>query len=443
MVNILKLTNLKLSRIFAFTLFGLFFVIAVAIYPGSGGEGGQREINQFSEKIDWWNFAPAALYGKWPSIGSNWTYTLSLFQFLLFIFSTFLIYRELLDKKLRIFFIIFTYLGAFFVIQLWRDSTLFVCAFLGFAFLFRLKKGNIWFNLAISLILIIIAGLFKPVFAPILFFMLFFFLQDLVKKNSSKIALILACVVLSFSSFLIDRIASNYFNLVKSYPEQQVMIYDTAKIYCWGYSTDSVLEAKSILKPLLIHEGNYESICSSLTPLGWDSLRVQTFEVKDSPSIKVIEDIVEMNKLKKAWIKLIIHSPMEWLMVKVSDSAQVLTMANAYAIDGLYAGEARNSLFISSDLLLKFLHFPVVIFDKLRFFSAGFTILVGFFLFVRLKESLHRDKLQKPAIYFLLINLTVVIMATIAFIANNGRYVLPYILLSYLYLFFKLNLKNS
>ena len=130
-------------------------------------------------------------------------------------------------------------------------------------------------------------------------------------------------------------------------------------------------------------------------------------------------------------------------MVKVSDSAQVLTMANAYAIDGLYAGEARNSLLISSDLLLKFLHFPVVIFDKLRFFSAGFTILVGFFLFVRLKESLHRDKLQKPAIYFLLINLTVVIMATIAFIANNGRYVLPYILLSYLYLFFKLNLKNS
>ena len=415
----------------------------MAIFPGSGGEGGQREINEFSEKIDWWNFAPAALYGKWPSFGSNWTYTLSLFQFLLFIFSTFLIYKELLEKKLRIIFLIFSYLGAFFVIQLWRDSTLFVCAFLGFALLFRLKKGNIWLNLASSFILIIIAGLFKPIFAPILFFILFFFLQDLVKKNTSKIVLIFTCVVLSFSSFLIDRIASNHVNLVKSYPEQQVMIYDTAKIYCWGYSKDSVLEAKSILTPLLIHEGNYESICSSLTPLGWDSLRVQTFEVKDSPSIKVIDDRVEMNKLKKAWIKLIIHSPTEWLMVKVSDLAQVLTMANAYVIDGLYAGEARNFLFISSDMLLRFLHFPVLICDKLRFFSAGFSILVGVFLLIRLKDSFYRDKLQKPAIYFLLINFAVVVMGTLAFIANNGRYILPYILLSYLYLFFKLNLKNS
>lgn len=427
-----------------FVLLFFIFLTIFSLYPGTGGEGGQREL-AFSKKIDWWNFAPALLYGKWPSIGSNWAFSLTLVQVSIFIVATIIIYCTISTRKTRILFLLMSYPGFFFSIQLWRDSALFVLSFFAIAIIFWVEtrvKFNFLTHRVFPLIFIFGASLFKPIFAPILFLTFFLFTRKFSLKQIRFFWHLSLCLFLSLFPFVVDRSLSNHFKLIKSYPEQQVMIYDSAKIYCWGYSKKSVQESKNILKPFLKNQGNFEAVCASLSPLGWDSLRVQNSEVASSPSLKVSNSKLDLNELKKGWVNLIVSSPLEWIMVKTLDISQVLVMANAFYIDGLYQSPHESLLDSTSNLFLRFLHFPILILDKLRFFSLGFAILFGVLALIRTNSFVTQPELKKAMYEFLFLNFSTLTIAAIAYIANNGRYVLPFVLLSYLFLIFKINLSE-
>lgn len=415
-------------------------LIAAGIFPGSGGEGAQRDLVKLSQKQDWWNFATAFLYGMWPDSKFPWTYTLTLFQLSLYLLGIWLISKSFKPGTNRKVFLLVSLLGGMFVVQLWRDATVLALQTLSIALLLRvrgMRSRKDFIYLFIGVLLNLMGSMFKPVFAPISALIFFFLFTRTRQKLKSQLLIVAIAILLAFLPFLTDKQLSQRFNLVKSYPEQQVLIYDLAKLYCWGFSPTVIEESKKALTPLLNDPSNYEAICASLSPTGWDALRVQIPEVKSSPVLTPLGVLQgdDVNALFNSWLRILIHHPLDWIMTKSADASQVLLMANAFHAPNLYSDNSGGILTGTGNVLLKILYAPILALDKIRVFSLGFTLLLGLFLIYRNRARTDFSSgYEKVLFKFVGINLVIAVFGTLSFIANNGRYVLPYILLSYLYL---------
>jgi hypothetical protein len=224
--------------------------------------------------------------------------------------------------------------------------------------------------------------------------------------------------------------------LNKAYAEQQLFIYDITKMYCWGHDSKSIEFAKSSIKPFLRAGADHESLCASLEPMGWDDLRRSLPEVSKSPAIAWYagDDPTIVNKLISDWVKLIRLNPFEWLQIKTIDASQVLVMANAFYIAPVVQNDKSNLILAIGNSALKLIYIPINILDKLRVFSLGFALFIGlFFLFINGRANIFDKKLDIIIYKFIAINLLTWFMLTILFIANPGRYTLPFVLLSYIY----------
>lgn len=423
--------------------------VSVGVYPGTGGEGSQREIAGLEDKIDWWNFSTAFLYGYWPTTFNNWQFTLTILQLSCYTLGIYLFYKLLSSHRYKVFFLIPAVIGGYFVMQLWRDASLLSFSVLALSLvadLGRKSRANQTFRIGASLTLLVISSLFKPVFAPLLFLVLFLMIHTKFKTRLLKLIAFFCILLSSLLPVLLDRQLSLMAGLNKSYPEQQVFIYDLSKMYCWGFSPSVIEKSKEALEPLMTSADSSEAICASLSPTGWDSLRVSSQEVKASPALRTLRgnEVSELTTLRSNWIELIIQSPMEWLLVKVSDIAQVLSMANAFHMPGIFQNPSDNFLVLFGDLLLKVLLIPIQILDKFRLLSMGAALLIGFALLYWNKQRSGLSQYRQSIILnFILINTLTVILATLAFIANNGRYVMPYLLVSYLYLIWGIGSKKD
>lgn len=422
----------------------LLILIIVGLFPGTGGEGSQRDIPTLNGKSDWWNFATAALYGLWPSGFIPWTFSLTVVQLTIYAVGIWLIGRELqIDGNNRVLNLV-AIIGGVFVFQLWRDATLLAIESLSLGLLVGVKS-NINFRQVIRFFFAILASifgcLFKPIFAPLVIFIFLLVLSSRIKSRKLLVVSSILALFLAILPYGLDKVLSSNFQLIKSYPEQQVFIYDLSKMYCWGYSPEVTSSAKTVLSSILANKNNYESICSSLSPTGWDSLHVQIPEVKSSPSLSTIGtgDEEGLSKLKSGWVRTILAHPMDWLMTKSSDAAQVLFMANAFHMPGLYE-DAENLVILVGDSLVRLILIPIQILDRARVFSLAFTFLIGIFMLYRNRAESNFSKAKEAALFkFLVVNFLTATLATLVFIANNGRYVLPYVLLSYFVLIISLD----
>jgi hypothetical protein len=341
-------------------------------------------------------------------------------------------------------FAVLAIVGGVFVFQLWRDATLLAIETLSLGLLVGVKatlSSRQLVRLIFALLTSIIGCLFKPVFAPIVFLIFFFILMSKTRSRKVMAVISILAFILSIFPFGLDKALSSEFKLIKSYPEQQVFIYDLSKLYCWGYSPDVTSGSKKLLTNILANNNDYESICASLSPTGWDSLHVQIPEVKSSPALRTIEAGGEkvLNELKSGWVRTILMHPMDWLMTKSSDASQVLFMANSFYMPGLYV-DSNGPIALFGDQVLKLILFPFHILDKIRIFTIAFTLLFGLFLVYRNRANSDFSRPKERILFkFIAVNLFVTCFATVAFIANNGRYILPYVLMSYFYLIISLD----
>jgi len=422
----------------------LLVFIAVGIFPGTGGEGAQRENPTINEKRDWWNFATAALYGLWPNGFWPWTFSLTITQLIIFATGSWLINRELRLDQNRKLFNILAIVGGVFVFQLWRDATLLALETLSLGLLVGVKpnlSSRQLMRIFLAFLTSIIGCLFKPVFAPLVLLIFFFVFISKVKSRKLLAVFSILTFILSILPFGLDKALSTGFQLNKSYPEQQVFIYDLSKLYCWGSSPEITSSSKKLLSKILANKNDYESICASLSPTGWDSLHVQIPEVESSPALRTIGAGEEetLRELESGWVRTILANPMDWLMTKSSDATQVLFMANAFYMPGLYV-DSKGPIASLGDQLIKLILIPFHILDKIRIFSVAFTLLFGLILVYRNRASSQFSKLKEQILFkFITVNLFVTGFATVAFIANNGRYVLPYLIISYFFLIISLD----
>ena len=89
---------------------------------------------------------------------------------------------------------------------------------------------------------------------------------------------------------------------------------------------------------------------------------------------------------------------------------------------------------------------PINILDRLRVFSLCFSLVIGLILlYINGRFTVFNKELNSIFSRYMIINLTIWLMLTLLFISNPGRYPLPYLLLSYIYLITALdkNIKNK
>lgn len=416
------------------------FLAILGLYPGMGGEGSQRDIDLWENRTDGAGFILSLLYDYWPNLFNNWLYSFSLFQITMYLIGTKFIFDSLVSSKMRKFLILISIVGIFFMFQVVRDATALSFYLLGFGILFKSKnivssKKNIIFISGISVILL--GTLFKPVLAPIVALIFYVFCT---KENTvfySKLMRISITLAVAFSPFVIDKVLTSELKMNQVYAEQQLFIFEVTKMYCWGHNKESVAIAKEAITPFLAPGSNHESLCASLEPMGWDDLKRILPEVNNSPAVERYtgDDQSILRNLMFSWIEIIRASPFEWLQIKSIDATQVLFMANSIYINPLTTNTSENQYLRIGDLAIKVLFAPVQTLDRLRVFSLGFALLIGFILiFINGRFKKYDKKFDSIVFKFILINLNTWFFLTMLFIANPGRYTLPFVILSYYYL---------
>lgn len=422
------------------------FSVALNLITSAPFEGGQNTIKKVSLRADWWGAMTPLVYGNWPSKIDSWIPLLSILQSAVYLLGLYFILRHhgSMDRKRLSFFILLTTVGLFFVCQLWRDCTLlaFIVFGLGLITYSRSCKKQLWRAVFFTLgICAIIFGMsFKYIFAFFLSPLICLFIRkQFSRRNRIGIRIFTNFLIglLAFSPVAINSYLARESGLIKTFPEQQPMIFDLVSAYCWGQSQQYSAQLISDLSSVRKSNIPPEAICASLEPIGWDTLHTDRPKWIFSSPIEPVSSEANFNLLKDAWLNLIKKDPIDYLYVKSIHLSQVFTMAN-FLGPRLPIHPNKGILL---DLATKLVHsalIPVKVIDKLRLFSLGSCLLlISGFLWYRThyaSPSLrHAFLKEKYLVNLLLVILFCIAVITIAFVSGNGRYSFPFVFLVYLF----------
>ena len=418
-----------------------------ATFPGKGGfEGAQREISSLSMRNDNWGFITPYYFGEFPNFGGYWRFILVLIQISAVWICIFFLVKNLNFKstKSKIVFLTYFIIVSVFSSQLWRDSTLFCFVIFGLGILkVALTSSNSlkWLLTVLGILAINFGLMFKPIFAILyLVFIIILLIENSIPEKVTLL-IIVALISLPFSPYTIDKYLGYKFNLQHVYPEQQPMIYDMAAIYCWGNTDKSRLQAAEVLKLVLKPKSELSSVCSYQILTSWDSLHTNRADWNISaPVERITNSKTKFDTFKNLWQKTVLLNIREYIMAKKPFLAEVLTMGNSFV-------KPQNSVFGSFEILhsLNMLiwtifYYFAIFFDKTRLLTVGFSILffISYFFLRALRSNISFKSFLKENFKSILLFSNVIflgLIATIAFVANNGRYVLPVILTTWLFTF--------
>jgi hypothetical protein len=232
-----------------------------------------------------------------------------------------------------------------------------------------------------------------------------------------------------------DKALGRMVGLQKVYIEQQPIVLDLASSYCWGTSNRLVQDAENGLEIVKRPEFTFESICKSLKPVTSDALNADTDKL-EAPLERIRGDQDQRVKLlREKWLSMILASPVDWIQVRLMYLGPTLTLSNSFVPQNqsnTWDGVLGK---INSSLWSFFFTFASVL-DKSRVSSILFAFLLLGMLTIQSAFKSFGDR----KIFFLLIEnqligflvlIATTILTMVGFVASNGRYVLPYVLLVY------------
>ena len=420
--------------------FGLVFVVflIVGLYPGMGGEGAQRDISTIQNKLGVTSFIVIFIYGYMPDFLLGYLFWLSLLQLIFYIVGVYFIFESLNKLRSKVFLILLSMVAFCFLLQVVRDATAFSFYVLATGLIVKSRNytdSRKMIYPIISICLILFGSLFKPIVAPIAAFFYFILSERASPFWRSKISRLLVSIILVLCPFFADKELMSSFQIKNVHAEQQLFLYEISKMYCWGHDPKMVVSAKEAIRPFISLDSDHESLCASLEPMGWDDLRRSLPEVSKSPVLLYPGGPSEnASTLFFNWVKLIQKNPFEWLQMKVIDASQVVIMANSLYINSIIEIPNQNLLLNIGDEAIKLIFAPMKVLDRLRVFSIGFAFLLGLMaLFINGRKTIFDKALDNIILKFLAINLVNFLFYTMLFISNPGRYILPGVLLSYIY----------
>lgn len=387
-------------------------------------------------KIDWWGLL-TPLVPEFLSLGTSrlaWISFYSIIILLLLVAQSTVVSMLRIEEStlVKVAFISFQYLSALYVLTNGRDGLAYflvsLCvALLRFVEPLHSNLGKFIGNFLASICLVA-ASLFKITILPIaiLTLLIYRFLGNRQYKKNWIVTLIMGSLIM-LSSFYADSNLVRSNGLSKSYPAQQVMLYDFANVYCWSQNQESRSFAGQVLDRFRSGSAEDRTLCASAAPYGWDLLRLSWVEWSSSAPVKkiVIGDEYSYEYLSHNWIQLIRMFPEEWFESKVNHIGQVLFMSNIFYAPIAQVNYDRGIL----DFIIWLTLLPANFLDSLLLTSLVFAILLSILI-----------GYKRPFLGFIMLitQLFGLIVSILTFVANNGRYTFSTTLLSYLvYLSFR------
>jgi hypothetical protein len=237
----------------------------------------------------------------------------------------------------------------------------------------------------------------------------------------SKLASISLIIAVSIAPALTDFAIGRSLSLVKSYPEQQVMLMDSAASYCYTNNIGTGRRAEKALK-LFVTDASYPAkACQLYRPDTWVSLtkaeNASSQGILTDFSLIQVGDSVKYEKLKSLWLQMIISDPVTYFQNKILFAGKVFVGSDSRRINFLNA-DSR------SEKALSIYRFVYDIAISLHLYSL-FTMIV-FILAIPLRRYFKGEKsgiyIDQISLSFLSAMAIWLICSSIAYIGSNGRY---------------------
>jgi hypothetical protein len=272
--------------------------------------------------------------------------------------------------------------------------------------------------------------LFKSAFLPFLIIAYFVFVFSLpndfnslsqIMKRLMNLIIPIISVVVALNFFVTET--SHRFGLQKSFPEQQVMIYDLAAIHCWSNNSAAQDFAGNILSPLASQIERERSICKFLVPYGWDTLRVEQSNWNLIQPIRVIppNDSSSFKALREGWLQTLGKYPFDWLSAKATFLGHILFMSNS--LDHLKDFPSSNPVLASLFFIFRL---PSMLLD----FTLLSTVAASLLFYLLILMFGKRSILARTPLMLLLLGTA---NQVLVYVSNNGRYVFNMILIVWIY----------
>jgi hypothetical protein len=400
--------------------------------PGFFGEDIVNARNNYltGDRTDFWGGISTLIYAHVPNFGFRWQIWLAIFQILL---TTIGLSRTLsFDKKRKINYLLnllIAYSALVFGSQMTRDGLMFSLLVFGYSELTRTlinQKEKKFFVLPVLVISLALS--FRPwlslAIVPIALFAMRRF-----RAMSSKSLSLLVVIFIVLTPLAIETLAKESLELKRSYPEQQVMLMDTAATYCYSSNLNSGLMSKSTLALFSSDPRYTEYACQLYRPDTWVSL-TQSINAS-SQGFQVEFSLIKPNEtdkyqeLRSAWIKTIFSDPVTYLQNKI-----------LFAIKIAVASETRGLSIISansaSTKAMALFRIPFEIALTLHLYSLLALLLILFFNPIKNFCLRKRDviMIDKTSVYLILSIVLWTTLSSIAYIGSNGRYTYALTILS-------------
>ena len=381
-----------------------------------------RENYTSGEKIDFWGGISTLIYSNFPDFYFRWQIWLGLTQIIL---ST-LGLRLILDWKhsvgsKRILLILVSYFALLFSAQMTRDGLMFSILLLGFGLLsqsYAHKRATAWSS---GSVLVICVGMsFRPWLSVAVVPLVLAIISNkkifATKKSISIIIMVLAVlpVILEFS-------ASKSLKLVKSYPQQQVMIMDVATTFCYTNNSQSGKIARDALL-LFTADQNFPKVaCQLFRTDTWLSLTRSGNESSKSiaSDFWLIQpgETQKYKSLELKWVELILNDPVSYLQNKIIFVGKVMIGSDTRGFSITSAQTFREKV-------VSIYKFPFEVAITFHLLSVLFAIVLIISVPLKRLVSANKSVLEFDKFTLsLLASLSLwVIFSSIAYIGSNGRY---------------------
>ena len=439
----------------------LFLLLLSSIFLLWGNPAGDdialsRSIFLSNEPHDYLGAFGTVFYGSFPSVVSSWWHSLLLFQLIISFIGLNLI-RVTFNKtslKVDFLYITFSYFALLMAGASSRDGTmisllLFAIGLLSYSFTrLNVKSSQILKIFAFALLALCFG--FRPwlsvVIIPIFYWSLIMNRNSPV-RNSCALNLSIT-VILFFAPVFIDQAAKRMFDLNHGYPEQMVMIHDLSTTYCWGSNSKAVAYAYQGLQQIAVNNNTLKNLCQFYRPNTWQAVVFPNSNDLSINSLPVPLEIIAVNEeskyrvVRSSWLNSIKYDPFAYVQnhlmfgtqVMISGEMRELKFINAIK-KGISEWDFDTVLVLVRNLFIT----PYDLFRSFHIFSPTVALII-FFLYTR---KVRQPKGGRVAQIYFISFLSWIIMTTIGFASDNGRYTYGAVILCYLGLFLSTRSSNK
>lgn len=383
-------------------------------------------------RIDFWGGISTLIYSFIPSFGLRWQVWLAILQLLLTALGLkILLNKESTNLSWRLMELLGIYCALQFSSQMTRDGLMFSILVFGLALLRAWVFGRKSKAVLLAAFLVITFGMsFRPWLSLAIIPVILLILNQPRLKMSRLLKLALVAAI-SIAPVLTEYSVSSLLRLEKSYPEQQVMLMDTAASYCYTNSTSTGVRARNALS-LFTTDSNFpKTACQSFRPDTWVSLtnggNTSSEGIENDFALIQPRDQYRYEQLRGFWLTMTVSDPVTYLQNKTIFAGKIIFGSDTRNLSIL--GQSNN---YEKGLAVYKLPYEIAITLHLLSLLAGILLLVLLPLIDYIRRKSTGVEFDSVSVKLITAMSLWLWLSSIAYIGSNGRYTYTISLISFL-----------